>query len=226
MAIDLAYEWRPDLILLDVMMPGLDGPATLKRMRDGALIKEIPVIFLTAKMLPQEVANFLRLGAIGVIGKPFDPLRLGDDLLSMWNGASSSRTITATQTVPEDVTGEVASLSHSFLHRTGVDVMRLREMAERVRAGEWSALKDVERVAHAVHGAGAMFGFPQLSAVAGAIERLAEQSASDTGPIGHMCEASIRLLSSSIEQLAENLEAARRAVPVNDCLLQGRAVGK
>src|SRR5580700_2049527 len=70
-AIDLAYELRPDLILMDVMMPGLDGPATFERIRNSTLINDIPLIFLTAKVLPAEIAHFLRLGAIGVIGKPF-----------------------------------------------------------------------------------------------------------------------------------------------------------
>ena len=72
-AIALATEQRPDLILMDVMMPVLDGPSTFKRMQERRATAEIPVIFLTAKVLPFEVAQFLKLGAIGVIGKPFDP---------------------------------------------------------------------------------------------------------------------------------------------------------
>src|ERR1700733_13287666 len=51
-AIDLAYELRPDLVLMDVMMPGLDGPSTFKRMRETILLAHIPVIFMTAKVLP------------------------------------------------------------------------------------------------------------------------------------------------------------------------------
>src|ERR1700723_3410634 len=66
-AIDLAYELRPDLLLMDVMMPGLDGPSTFRRMRESALLSHIPVIFMTAKVLPAEVARFIGLGAIGVI---------------------------------------------------------------------------------------------------------------------------------------------------------------
>src|SRR5580704_16999912 len=75
-AIDLAYELRPDLVLMDVMMPGLDGPSTFNRMRESAVLAHIPVIFMTAKALPAEISQFLQLGAIGVIVKPFDPLRL------------------------------------------------------------------------------------------------------------------------------------------------------
>jgi len=72
-AIDLAYEFRPDLVVMDLMMPGLDGPSTFKSMRERTLLADIPVIFLTAKAHPAEAARLLQLGAIGVLGKPFDP---------------------------------------------------------------------------------------------------------------------------------------------------------
>lgn len=78
---------RPDLVLLDVMMPGLDGPATLAQMRLDESLKEMPVIFMTAKALPQEVDRFLKLGAIGVISKPFDPLQLGQRVQALWAAA-------------------------------------------------------------------------------------------------------------------------------------------
>jgi two-component system, OmpR family, response regulator len=69
-----------DAVVLDVMMPGLDGPNTLERMRDGALAPEVPVVFLTAKAGEGERARLLSLGAIGVIAKPFDPLTLSEEL--------------------------------------------------------------------------------------------------------------------------------------------------
>jgi CheY-like chemotaxis protein len=78
---------RPDLVLLDVMMPGLDGPATLAQMRSDETLRDIPVIFMTAKALPQEVERFLKLGAIGVISKPFDPLQLGRRVQELWAAA-------------------------------------------------------------------------------------------------------------------------------------------
>lgn len=78
---------RPDLVLLDVMMPGLDGPATLAQMRLDESLKEMPVIFMTAKALPQEVDRFMKLGAIGVISKPFDPIQLGQRVQALWAAA-------------------------------------------------------------------------------------------------------------------------------------------
>jgi CheY-like chemotaxis protein len=75
---------RPDLVVLDVMMPGMDGPAILERMRADPELQHIPVIFMTAKANPQEVARFRGLSAIGVIAKPFDPLALGGQVKALW----------------------------------------------------------------------------------------------------------------------------------------------
>ena len=77
-------ELAPDLVLLDVMMPGTDGPTTLSRMRADPRMSAIPVMFMTAKAMPQEVARFRQLGAVGVIGKPFDPMQLGEQVFDLW----------------------------------------------------------------------------------------------------------------------------------------------
>jgi CheY-like chemotaxis protein len=76
---------RPDLVMLDVMMPGMDGPAILQRMRADPDLRDIPVIFMTAKTNPQEVAKFRGLSAIGVLAKPFDPMTLGSEVKALWN---------------------------------------------------------------------------------------------------------------------------------------------
>ena len=67
---------RPDVILLDVMMPGMDGPATLGRLRELPGAADVPVFFITASVSSDEVARYLRLGVAGVISKPFDPISL------------------------------------------------------------------------------------------------------------------------------------------------------
>ncbi|MGH9355944.1 MAG: response regulator [Terriglobia bacterium] len=74
--IQLASEDPPDAILLDVMMPDMDGPATLRWLASGPATREIPVLFLTAKVQPADVRRLRQLGAMGVIAKPFDPLQL------------------------------------------------------------------------------------------------------------------------------------------------------
>lgn len=80
-----ARDNPPQLILLDVMMPDMDGPETLARLRDDPALSGIPVAFMTAKIRPEEVAALMNLGAIGVIGKPFDPMTLADQVRGLWD---------------------------------------------------------------------------------------------------------------------------------------------
>src|SRR5262249_13189729 len=79
-------RFKPDLILLDVMMPGMDGPTVLSRIRADGALAHIPVAFMTAKAMPQEVARFRQLGAAGLIAKPFDPMKLADQVFALWEG--------------------------------------------------------------------------------------------------------------------------------------------
>lgn len=74
-ALDLLLEWRPDLVLLDVMMPGMDGPTTLQHIH-RAHGNSFPVGFMTARASEADTAQFMDLGAVGVITKPFDPMKL------------------------------------------------------------------------------------------------------------------------------------------------------
>ena len=74
----------PDLILLDVMMPGMDGPSTLLRLREFPVLATTPVIFMTAKVQPAEIAYFRSLGALDVIAKPFDPMNLPRQVSEIW----------------------------------------------------------------------------------------------------------------------------------------------
>jgi DNA-binding response OmpR family regulator len=78
-AICLAVEWQPDLILLDVMMPEMDGPATLRALRETAAA-QVPVLFITARSQAAEVEALLKTGAVGVIAKPFDPMVLAESV--------------------------------------------------------------------------------------------------------------------------------------------------
>jgi CheY-like chemotaxis protein len=75
-----ARSERPDAILLDVMMPGLDGPATFERLQADPATREIPVILLTAKLQPTDRTRFAQLGVRAVVGKPFDPMTLADEV--------------------------------------------------------------------------------------------------------------------------------------------------
>lgn len=83
-ALDKIAAFNPDLILLDVMMPGMDGPTTLKALRGNEFGSDTPVVFMTAKVQPQEIAYYKELGAVDVIPKPFDPIQLAPQVQAIW----------------------------------------------------------------------------------------------------------------------------------------------
>ncbi|MBC6983456.1 response regulator [Caulobacter sp. 17J80-11] len=80
--------YRPDVVLLDVMMPVMDGPAVLEALRKRPEHAETPVVFITARAQAHETARFLSLGAVGVITKPFDPMTLALELRAILSRAA------------------------------------------------------------------------------------------------------------------------------------------
>lgn len=81
-----AAEWKPHLILLDVMMPEMDGPTTMQRIREQPGCGHIPVAFITARAQSEETKRLLALGAAGVIPKPFDALQLAETARTLAQG--------------------------------------------------------------------------------------------------------------------------------------------
>jgi two-component system OmpR family response regulator len=77
--------FRPDLILLDVMMPDMDGITALKALREDPVLGDTPVVFMTARAQPHEVAHYRNLGSLGVITKPFEPESLAEKVRCLWN---------------------------------------------------------------------------------------------------------------------------------------------
>ena len=85
LAIDSMIAFRPDLVMLDWMMPGMDGPALLRKMREVPETRALPVVFVTAKASQRELAELRALGAAGTISKPFAPKDLPEQLRAIWN---------------------------------------------------------------------------------------------------------------------------------------------
>ena len=84
-ALDQAQGFAPDLILLDVMMPEMDGPTTLVNLRNIDSLAQTPAVFMTAKVMPSDVERYRELGAVDVIAKPFDPMTLAGRIQEIWS---------------------------------------------------------------------------------------------------------------------------------------------
>jgi len=152
-AIETAAEWSPYLILLDVMMPGMDGPTTLTHLRNNPRTADIPVLFMTARAQAREVEQFIALGAHGVISKPFDPMTLAFEVRSHLH------------------TIRLAALRKGFLRRAKNDAAQLA--ACRSALGKDASAATVGRIreiAHGLAGAAGVFGFDQISNEASALE--------------------------------------------------------
>ena len=87
-ALEKAASFNPDLFLLDVMMPGMDGPTTLQELRKIPSLTKTPVMFMTAKVQPQEVEFLKSLNVTDVIAKPFDPMGLANNIRDSWSKAN------------------------------------------------------------------------------------------------------------------------------------------
>ena len=83
-ALDTVNSFAPDLILLDVMMPDMDGIETFQKLRERGALDNVPVILMTAKVHPEEMARYREMGVFDVIPKPFDPMTVSDDIARIW----------------------------------------------------------------------------------------------------------------------------------------------
>lgn len=83
-AVSAIADFKPQLLLFDVMMPEMDGPSALKKIRQMRNFTNTPAIFMTAKVQPKEVQQYLDMGAVEVLAKPFDPMTLADQIQAVW----------------------------------------------------------------------------------------------------------------------------------------------
>ncbi len=185
-----ALAARPtDLILLDVMMPGMDGPATLTRLREGDDGPDVPVIFLTARAEASERDRLLALGAIGVIAKPFDPMTLAA-LVRRYAPAAETR---------------LAALRARFLESCRGDAATISSLSREVPQQSETRLR-IKSVAHAVTEAAGIYGFPLIGAAAAALETALGADDPDGGE--RTVEDAITTVVASIEDSAREFSEA------------------
>ena len=84
-ALASAPEFKPDMFLLDVMMPDMDGPTVLRELRKIPEFAQTPAVFITAKVQMHEMAQYKEYGVLGIIRKPFDPISISDTIKDLWN---------------------------------------------------------------------------------------------------------------------------------------------
>ncbi len=166
-ALRVAPVFEPDLVLLDVMMPHMDGPTTFQALRKDPRLARTPIIFMTAKVQAHEIAQYLELGALDVISKPIDPMALPDTVRSIW-----SRNMNARREI--ELHDELEALRTKFAEGLPERLKSIEQAWATVEAADWSgdALMPLFRAAHSLAGAGATFGFPEIGADA---RRLADE---------------------------------------------------
>ena len=153
-----AASWSPDLILLDVMMPGMDGPTTLAHLRQEPKTAAIPVVFMTARAQARELEHFVSLGAEGVIAKPFDPMTLAASVRNYAGGLERS----------------IAARRDNFIARAKAHAVTLDQHRTALKADDIRAtLEQVRTVAHSIAGGAGVFGLAALSSTAAALEAAA-----------------------------------------------------
>jgi two-component system, OmpR family, response regulator len=208
-ALTLVRELRPDLVLLDVMMPGLDGPGTLGRLRKDPNTARIPAIFMTAKAMPKEVALLLEMGALGVIAKPFDPMQLGAQVTSLWHRLWAESSGPAKVTDHSGLQRQVTKFGERFLQRTRKEAVRLHSLIDGINPGDMAQIEELKNLAHRIRGSGSTFGFSAVSECAGEIERMVDGLKGVDARAGAAIESRIRRrLTECTQRLSREVEAA------------------
>jgi CheY-like chemotaxis protein len=182
----VAAKDAPDLILLDVMMPCMDGPTTLAHLRENPRTAAIPVVFITARAQSREIEQFKSLGAAGVIAKPFDPMTLA--------------ALVRCHIRPAEAT--LASSRGAFLLRVQRNADTLFRCWSALAEDRMlpSTLVEIRDVAHGLAGAGGIFGFPRISEAAADLEEAALAEL-DGANASEKVERALERLLTSIEEI-------------------------
>jgi CheY-like chemotaxis protein len=162
-ALAAAAAFRPDLMLLDVMMPGMDGIEALRALRRIPETADTPVVFLTARVQPSDVARYQELGSLGLIRKPFEPMALVDTIGQIWSrfiakpGASRRR---------------LKELQRAYQADLPEKIRLISDDAAALRAGAWepARLRSLYDQIHRLAGSAAVHGFEEISRAAAELE--------------------------------------------------------
>jgi CheY-like chemotaxis protein len=179
-ALSIASTWQPNIILLDVMMPAMDGPTTFAHLHENPRTANIPVVFMTARAQTREVDSFRSLGAAGVIVKPFDPVGL-----------------------PRSMRGYLQKTGKNLAHMRMLFTSRARDDALALEKFRTALLESnppqnaparIKEIAHGLAGSGGIFDFPEISVAAGELEDAVTALIDSAGNIDDVSDAIVALL--------------------------------
>jgi diguanylate cyclase (GGDEF)-like protein len=168
-ALVMAPDFAPDLILLDVMMPGMNGVMALQALRELPATAATPVMFITAKAQPQEIARYRELGALDVIPKPFDPMTLAATISAAWERRQPKQAAVVRERFED--------LRARYVARVQEKIAQLDAIWYGLTRGAWNdeAAQRFQRMAHNLVGSGATFGLPTISEHARALDLLLKE---------------------------------------------------
>jgi CheY-like chemotaxis protein len=190
-ALTVAAEWSPDLILMDVMMPVMDGPQTLGRLREIAATANIPVVFMTARAQGRELTHFLSLGAAGVIPKPFDPMTLAGLVKQyLHNG------------IPH-----IENSDGRFTARGVREAKALAECRSKIQTDPSGAYSRIEKLAQALVGPGATYDLDVVGSVALVVLRMVEDAQNGIGGPADVEDSIDRLVEAVDRDCGEDADA-------------------
>lgn len=165
-AIDKAPAFQPDLILLDVMMPGMDGIETFKRIQKIPGLAMTPVVFMTAKAMQHEVTRYRSLGAADVIAKPFDAMALPNQLRKIWEHVQQQKGVPTAQVQLRTL---LQGLYTSLLNQVETLGQFIGESGD-PGADKVLLMSEALDLIHKIKGGGGSIGFPKVSRAAATLE--------------------------------------------------------
>jgi len=165
-ALAVAPEFAPDLVIIDVMMPDMDGPSTLRLLRETEGLRDTPVVFLTAKAQPTEVMRYRALGAVDVLAKPFDHKTMVKQVGRLLNNVGAPR---------EEVESKAAAISARFATRLPERIGEIERAWADLGDGDGDAAEMLRIVVHRLAGSASSFGYGKIGDIARGLERLLER---------------------------------------------------
>jgi two-component system OmpR family response regulator len=211
-AVEHAERFAPDMILLDVMMPSLDGPATLDALRAQPATRHTPVVFMTAKVMPDDASHYGNLDVAGVIAKPFEPRALVERLRAIWSESADRRRGSGSDPTADDgptaerVEDALQDVVASYGTRLPSKLTEILAAFETMGgdAIDEAAYARLYQLTHRLAGTAATFGFPEVGSAAAALERAVEAHVT----VGErVSEQGSRELSRCVEALRESAPA-------------------